>query len=315
MKAVGVATVMAQPTESDRAGSSRRATCRRQLVVFLAATVVVSAIYEAVLIWQGGVQSLGMLGIFGLMWIPALVSIVMRLAYREGFRDVGWRLGPLRYWAWSYFGPAGCALFTYGGAWLVGAVVFSVPAEVAPRLQGVSPHLAWAGANVAVLTIGFAIGAFAAFGEELGWRGYMLTRLVEAELPAPLLLSGVIWGVWHVPLIIWGDYATSSYPWLSALLFIVCITFASVFVGWLRLAGGSVWVAVIMHASHNSYYQSVFDYWFTGELEPYLAGEAGLFSIVAYGAIVLWLWRSGRWRSCLKSPVLFARPKRKPTSE
>jgi hypothetical protein len=51
-----------------------------------------------------------------------------------------------------------------------------------------------------------------------------------------------------------------------------------------------------MHASHNYFYQQVFDLNFNGPLEPFLAGEDGLFSLGAYGLVVLVLWRTARLR-------------------
>ena len=63
------------------------------------------------------------------------------------------------------------------------------------------------------------IAAISATGEEIGWRGYMLTRLVDAKIPRPILVSGLIWWGWHAPLILSGQYASGPYPALSALLF------------------------------------------------------------------------------------------------
>src|SRR5688500_2802887 len=80
------------------------------------------------------------------------------------------------------------------------------------------------------------IASLLSFGEELGWRGYMTTRLVQAKVPAPLVVGAIIWGAYHVPLILWGDYSTSSLPALSAALFMVCVVFVGLFFAWLRLA-------------------------------------------------------------------------------
>ena len=44
-----------------------------------------------------------------LMWIPGLASILFRFVLREGFADVGWRIGKIRFWAWAYIGPLGLA--------------------------------------------------------------------------------------------------------------------------------------------------------------------------------------------------------------
>jgi membrane protease YdiL (CAAX protease family) len=278
-------------------------TRRRQVLWFVGLTLVLSFAFQAWMIRSaGGLQALGGLSPVVLMWVPAVVSVGMRLVGREGFRDVGWRAGPWRLWAAAYALPVFCAAVTYGAAWLAGVVVF---APAPSKLAIESVHLRWAVIALINGSLGVAIGAIAALGEELGWRGYLLTRWVQAKLPYPVLGTGLIWAVWHAPLIAWGDYATSSVRWLSVLLFVVTVTLAtSVFV-WLRLAGGSVWTAVIAHAVHNAWYQGVFDRHFRGELEPYFAGEAGVFSIAAYGAVALWLWRSGRLKRCVEQPVLY----------
>jgi hypothetical protein len=98
-------------------------------------------------------------------------------------------------------------------------------------------------------------------------------------------------------MIAFGDYATSPRPWLSVVLFLLVVCVAVYFAAWLRLASGSVWPVVIFHAVHNAAYQGVFDPWFDGPNEPYLAGEAGVFSILAYAIAVLVLWRRGGFDS------------------
>ena len=61
-----------------------------------------------------------------------------------------------------------------------------------------------------------------------------------------------------------------------------------------------------MHASHNAFYQAVFDRHFDGPKEPFFAGEQGLFSITAYAVVTVWLWRSGRLRTMIDDPVYYA---------
>ena len=64
--------------------------------------------------------------------------------------------------------------------------------------------------------VGMVDGLIFASGEEIGWRGYMLTRLIDAGVPRPVLTSGLIWGLWHVPLVLGGVYAAGPSPALSA---------------------------------------------------------------------------------------------------
>ena len=58
----------------------------------------------------------------------------------------------------------------------------------------------------------------------MGWRGYMLTRLIDAEFSRPILISGLIWATWHVPIVIAGLYVEGTSALLSVLgiYFVLC---------------------------------------------------------------------------------------------
>ncbi|ALL79817.1 hypothetical protein AD006_29380 (plasmid) [Pseudonocardia sp. EC080610-09] len=88
-------------------------------------------------------------------------------------------------------------------------------------------------------------------GEEWGWRGWLLPRLLQRGLWPALLWSGLIWGVWHAPLTLLGY----NYPELgagAAALFVGACLLLGVLVGWLRLYSGSVWPPVLAHATLNA---------------------------------------------------------------
>src|ERR1041385_7570443 len=57
-----------------------------------------------------------------LMWIPGLLSILFRVVFKEGFNDVGWRVGKARFWWWAYLGPLGLAALSILLALLFGKV-------------------------------------------------------------------------------------------------------------------------------------------------------------------------------------------------
>jgi membrane protease YdiL (CAAX protease family) len=73
------------------------------------------------------------------------------------------------------------------------------------------------------------------------------------------LITGLIWGLWHVPLILFGDYNAGTPWWYALLCFTVLVVGMNFAFTWLRLASGSIWPTVVMHASHNLIIQGVFD--------------------------------------------------------
>ena len=125
----------------------------------------------------------------------------------------------------------------------------------------------------------------------------MLTRLVDARIPHPLLVSGIVWGLWHVPLILSGQYAAGPSPALSAVLFVVAIVPESYVIGRVRLASGSVWPAVIMHASWNSIVQGPFDRHTVGgdaaRAGSVWIGESGMLVVLASFLVAFFLVRRG----------------------
>lgn len=89
------------------------------------------------------------------------------------------------------------------------------------------------------------------FGEELGWRGYLLPRLLPLGVWPALLLSGLIHALWHGPQMLI-HLRSGGWGLENLALFVVSVTFAGVLFGWMRLASGSVWPAVVAHAANNS---------------------------------------------------------------
>ena len=131
-----------------------------------------------------------------------------------------------------------------------------------------------------------------AAGEEIGWRGYMLTRLIDAKVPRPVLISGIVWALWHMPIILSGQYTVGSRPALSAVMFLIPVIAMTYFISWLRLRTGSVWPAIVFHASWNSVIQGVFDR-STASTSIWL-GESGILVAVINIVVVIILVR-GTW--------------------
>ena len=89
------------------------------------------------------------------------------------------------------------------------------------------------------------------FGEEWGWRGYLLPKLLPLGQWPALLISGAIWGLWHAPIILLG-FNYPGHPVLGVFLRTIFCTIIGIILGWTGLATGSVWPAVLGHAGINS---------------------------------------------------------------
>jgi membrane protease YdiL (CAAX protease family) len=106
-----------------------------------------------------------------------------------------------------------------------------------------------------ITSIVLARGLFGAFGEELGWRGFLLPKMIGGDVPTPYLASGIVWAAWHIPLIALGGYYQTSNPFIMALVYASSIVAMNFVISELRVRSGSVWVATLLHASHNFFFQ------------------------------------------------------------
>ena len=85
-----------------------------------------------------------------------------------------------------------------------------------------------------------------------GWRGWLLPKLMPLGAGPAVLISGVIWGLWHAPLILLGYNYPTAPGWLAVLSMCgMCIVVGGVF-GWLRIRSGSVWPAALAHGAFNA---------------------------------------------------------------
>ena len=247
--------------------------------------------------------------LFILMWIPGLLSILFRVIFQEGFADVGWHVGKARFWVWAYLGPLGLASFSIILAFLFGRVNLAHHLQDQIMLDGLFFKLSWPMRDVSafgllcqrflsVALVGMVPGFLYASGEELGWRGYLLPRLIQAGWPNPVLLSGLVWGIWHFPLIILTGYAHGAVV-LSLLMFTLLTVLFGIFICWLRLASGSVFVATMAHTSFNSFVQGFFGASFDADKAWLWIGDYGVLTLIPYGLLVGWLCWSGRVHAAL----------------
>lgn len=269
---------------------------RQGLITYFGVLLAGSVVFEWLLLRAGDSIRNHVGLVLPLMWMPALASLVARLSLREGASDVSFRLGGragARMTLLGWLFPLAVGTVAYGLAWSAGLAIFRRP-EVPGLPTVTAPITAFAVVLAIRLTIGVPIAALAAAGEEIGWRGYMLTRLIEAGVPHPVLVSGLIWAGWHLPLVLGGVYASGSNPLPSASLFVVVIIAQAYLFARLRLESGSVWPAIVGHAAWNATIQGLFDFSTVRTAAAFWVGESGIL-VALSSAVAAWLLVRGKW--------------------
>lgn len=218
---------------------------RNQALIFVVLVLAVSWSFEAFIIVNGGVRSFGPLWIVALMCIPGVLSVVLRFTLKSGFGDVGFRAGEGRYYIYAVAVPLLLAL-------LVG---FASSALDIRKFSPVSPGQLIQLGPVLLSVLG--LGLIGAFGEELGWRGFLLPKMMSGGVKSPYLVCGLVWASWHLPLIAFGGFYQTDNALLMTLIYGVGIVAMSFVFSEFRVRSGSVWIAAIAHAAHNFFFQFV----------------------------------------------------------
>jgi membrane protease YdiL (CAAX protease family) len=221
---------------------------------------------------------------------PAIAAIVVRtLVTHEGFAGAG--LGLRLRKGWPYY------LF----AWLiplpvVAAIVALTAALGIVRADVIVQRLATAPAALPLATLaGALISAPLFWGEEFGWRSYLQLRLSRRPLYAAIL-TGLIWGVFHYPVILVGFEGYENVL-LGLAAFPVSTVLLSIIFAWLRLKSGSVWVTCLAHAATNGIGGGLTAYMFLDGGHFLLTSYLGVLGWVPLGILCAWIVLTGRLAS------------------
>jgi membrane protease YdiL (CAAX protease family) len=264
----------------------------REIRLFLILVALLSApFYVALFTGRGWTQTTSHL----FMYTPAVAALATTLIVHRRVRELGFRLGKLRHYAVAYAVPMAFVVPTYLLTWAFGLGAFD-----AARLASIEstfhlPHGVAGVAAIVVLAIVVApFGILNTLGEELGWSGLLTHRLMTVTtFTRASLIRGVIWSLWHYPLVI--VLLPRYRPGLPRVYALACMTVAVTAISfvytWLRVTSGSVWPAALLHAA-SSNFQDLFEQLTrnTGPT-PYITYEYGAgFAVILIG--IAWYFRS-----------------------
>lgn len=255
------------------------------------------------------------IGMFG----PALSALLTRLLRGEGFADAGLRLvakgrkGAGWMYLAAYLVPPlliaasiGFVLLTTYQHWDLARHIqgladlltrqlkqrgVSLPAGTSSTRLALTNLLSQ---TVAAFSYGIVLNMFFTFGEEFGWRGYLLPRLAPLGGVRAAILVGLVWGFWHAPLIVLDNYNYPGHPWLGVpMMMLFCVALSVIF-AWLRFRSGSVWPSTLSHAAVNA--QSGFGVLVLSAGDSLLRAPIGLLGLVPMLLFALFLAATGRLR-------------------
>ncbi len=200
-----------------------------------------------------------------LMLSVGIATVVTCLIRKRSLASLGWRWGEWKYQWMSYLIPFTIALLAYLIIWFVGFGDF-YNAEFLLEQKEKYNLSHWSDVSifmfhfVLVASISFIVSLPSVLGEELGWRGLLVPELSKLmSFTGVALVSGLIWSVWHWPLIINGLYGNNVTPlYYQLFFFTLFIVSSGVIMTYLRLKTDSVWTAVIYHMSSNIFIQKIF---------------------------------------------------------
>lgn len=194
-----------------------------------------------------------------LMLFPAIAVVITRLVTKEGFRD-------------AYLGFGKRKSGKYYGVAVIHPIILPFAGALILHMFIVKNGSVWDSAffsdgtmTAATLLMAFASGvamALHGLGEELGWRGYLTPKLEEImPTPAAVVITGIIWALWHGPLLVYGydfgrDYDFFPYGGFIAMT-VMCI-FISAFYTWLTKRTNSVYPAALSHMIFDMLLATIF---------------------------------------------------------
>lgn len=273
----------------------------RAISIFLVIMVALSAVFDGLMIHQG---KMTMMLVTALMWSPGIAAVLTCFILNRKISSLPWNWGE---WRWNWYAwalPILYGLAMYLPVWIFGfggtgfgneETLAKWTSEV---IGGETSNTLVALSYVIILgTFGIVSTASRALGEEIGWRGFLIWEFRKV-MPFWLtgLGTGLIWGLWHWPVILFTDYnAGDGNVHLQMFLFTIGIAAQGIIYAYFVFRSNSLWPAVILHASHNLFLQAIYTpITINGENTHFYLDEFGIMLPIVSGILALYFYRRAK---------------------
>lgn len=237
------------------------------------------------------------------MFFPLITALVLQAIDKEKFNHTGLVNFKIK-WSWlvAWLLPVVMSLVCIPvNGWLPGIELqynseqlinqYHIPEDqqelVHEQLGNMPSYLLVISTIFSGLIAGITINAIAAFGEEYGWRNYLVGALKEVKFWKAALFIGVVWGIWHFPLILMGHNYPNEPQWGVLLMVVFCVL-AGVIELYFVLKSKSMILAAIMHGTINAV--SGLAIYFVLGGNDFLNGMTGLAGFIVMAITILCIW-------------------------
>jgi len=262
--------------------------------VFLAIVTVLSAIFHLAIVNLMPTS----LYVGPLMWSPGVAAIITLRIRGRDISSLPWKWGEWRYNRRAFMVPVLYVSAAYAVIWILG--IGGVPNEDTLSRWAKDAGLEGVGSSTLIVimvlllgTVGCIRAMSTVVGEEIGWRGFFIWELRKV-LPfgGVALASGVIWGFWHWPIVI---YYGGGEPVMQMTAFVVMTTAMSTIMAYFTFKSESLWPAVLFHAAHNVFSDKIFTpLTVKGENTTLWTGEYGFMMPIMASLLALYFWRRAK---------------------
>jgi membrane protease YdiL (CAAX protease family) len=263
---------------------------------FLFFTLLYGAAVIFAFIRPGLVQTLNTV-----MLIPSLIGLILAIILRavggkDTFAGVGMGGGKVK--LWFLFG---LGIIVFAGLQTLLSWLFKMgqPVDLGPLFTeaastGLSAPLIMIIVTAQTVILGSFLGLLVTFGEEYGWRGYLQSALTGLGRVRGVALVGIIWGVWHWP-VIWMGYNYPGHPYLGSVLMVLLSVGLAFMLGYAVLKAKGIWIAAFLHALVNQSFSFFMGVVYTPE-DTALSFGIGLPAMVVMALAVALILRYAVWK-------------------
>lgn len=232
-----------------------------------------------------------------LMISPALAAFITLKIQKRPLSSLPWSLNKLKYLKLSFLMPILYVSIAYVLIWMFGFGSF-INSET---ISEWSDQLGIDSSNqtlliivmiLLLLTVGVIKNLGSTLGEEIGWRGFFIFELRKVmSFKALTIVSGLIWAVWHYPIINL-MYGRGDNLLLHIVAFTIMILGVSVILAYVTFKSNSLWPAAVYHSVHNIYIQKICTpLTISNESTTFWIDEYGLMIPIITTCFAIYFWR------------------------